>query len=117
MQSELVNIAVELSAGNTGCANAIVQHHKYNTEQTIEVINKLRELGIKGTDVYVLYNDIAEYDFNCLHSIVKYTEPSKLITACSKQDRTGKYILRDELQAYYTRDEDDVNAQPRDDVY
>jgi hypothetical protein len=109
---------IELSEGNPGCAHALGNLVKENLMLGMFIVSKMDELKLRGTNIYVLFNDICEYNYNLLEYIVKFTNPEKLFDACNRQDRSGKIILRDELQEWFTRDfEQDVNAQARDDVY
>ena len=102
---------IEIAKGNPGAAHALSKLVKHNLMTRMFIVSKLDELKIYGTDIYVLFNDICNDNYHLLEYIVKFTEPTKLTTACSKQDRTGMYILKDEMQNYFTRDmEDDVQT-------
>lgn len=102
---------IEISDGNPGCAHALGNLVKENLMLGMYVVSKMEELKLRGSSIYVLFNDICEYNYTLLEYIVKFTNQKKLTDACNRQDRSGQYLLRDELQEWYTRElEDDAKV-------
>ena len=95
---------IQISEGNIGCTHALGNLVKENLMLGMYVVSKMEELGLRGSSIYVLFNDICEYNYTLLEYIVKFTNPEKLTDACNRQDRSGQIILRDELQEWFTRE-------------
>lgn len=55
---------------------------------------------IKGTDIYVLWNDITLKQYGLMFYLVMYVPKEELVNACSKQDRTGRQLLINYIDKY-----------------
>lgn len=102
---DLMDAAVKLSDYNPGAADAIVhlisRNRKIdpdNVSGSMSYLIILDSLGIYGTDIYVLYNDICMRDTSKMMAVLKATHlelfnKDTLVLACSKQDRSGKELV------------------------
>lgn len=100
----LAEKVIKLAKGNFGALNALMTlsnptYVLFN--ESIEAINQLDTLGIKGTDIYVLYSDICERNDTKTLELINATrngklDPAVLIDACSRQDYSGKEIIERE---------------------
>ena len=64
----------------------------------IKIISTLKEYQIKGTDIYVLWNDLSNKDYKTMSMLYETVPRSELIEACSKQDYSGIEIVKPYLQ-------------------
>lgn len=100
----------KLTEGNYGAINACCLLMKegssiYPYENGFEYIKNLDDIGIYGTDIYVLWNDICQRDLSKMISLLRITirdtdKVDLLKEACKRQDRSGRELLqKDELFA------------------
>lgn len=81
---------VAASKGNPGAATAMAEMIKSGYE--ISVIT-LIGLGIKGTDIYVLWSDICGRDCHKLKKLIDAAPDDILIDAASRQDYSGRQLV------------------------
>lgn len=96
MMDSLTDALTKLCDGNPGAINACCLILK---ESRINRIMILDTLGIYGTDIYVLWNDICQRDVSKVIAILTMasnnTEAATLLKdACSRQDYSGCRLLR-----------------------
>lgn len=105
LNDDLMTAAVKMSGGNPGAANAIVKILSHSREIDpndilggMGYLLQLDSLGIYGTGIYVLYNDICLNDITKTISVLKAVQlglfsGETLKLACSKQDRSGRQMV------------------------
>ena len=92
---------MELSQGNPGAMNCVMG--MISPEYAIEaltILSKVKELGIKGTDLYVLWSDLSNKDYNLMAHLCKSAPSKLLINASSKQDYSGREILKEYIDSF-----------------
>jgi len=99
-------LLVKLSGGNPGAINCLVGMLSPSIlipAKATEILHYLNEYNIKGTDVYVLFSDICERNYDLMHYLCTQVPQKLLVDACSRQDYSGKglvagYVLKFEPQ-------------------
>lgn len=100
----------KLTEGNYGAINACCLLMKkgvsiYPYEDGFEYIKNLDDIGIYGTDIYVLWHDICQCDLSKMISLLRISIRDKdkaelLKDACKRQDYSGReLLLKDEIFA------------------
>ena len=94
------NIFVKWSEGNPGALNFLMtlmapQNVTVDTPETVQKLDALKTL--RGTNMYVLWSDICNKDIELVHSVVKNAPSELLEEACSKQDYSGREMLKEYL--------------------
>lgn len=90
-----------MSEGNPGALVVIMQMLKKTSEavhRNLEAVLLLDALGIYGSDIYVLYNDICDRDLAKTLAVIQSTQlglfnKDTLKDACSRQDYSGKKLI------------------------
>lgn len=92
---------MELSMGNPGAMNCVMgMISPENAGLGIVILPKVKELGIKGTDLYILWSDISQKDYGLMAHLCKSAPSEALINASSKQDYSGRELLKDYIDSY-----------------
>ena len=91
----VVEIIAKLSQGNPGAAIFLVEMYKADSLFFGVFVQEMEEIGLKGTQLYTLYNDVCKRDLRKVAKLVSSCPKDLLIEACNKQDRSG-YILVDQ---------------------
>jgi len=82
---------IAMAAGNPGAASFLSVLRSSPILET--AFRKLQRLGIKGTDLYVLWNDLARRDIMNVAIIMATVPDNILIDACSRQDYSGRTLV------------------------
>lgn len=93
---------MRLSAGNPGalqCLMGIIDKPE-NAVAGITIIPKIEELNITGTNLYVLWSDIAREDYYLMAWLCSNAPDYLLKHACSKQDYSGREDLKEYIASY-----------------
>lgn len=106
MYDNLTSVVAKLSEGNPGAMNACCLLIKeggsvYPYGNSFEYIKDLDDLGIYGTDIYVLWSDICQRDLAkmiaTLRIAMKDADKAALLrNACGRQDYSGRKLLQDD---------------------
>tara|TARA_B100000927_G_scaffold180379_1_gene145305 strand:- start:58 stop:384 length:327 start_codon:yes stop_codon:yes gene_type:complete len=96
---------IALSEGNPGALTCLVGLIEIlggdvSDEKRLEVsciLSKAKELGIKGSSLYVLWNDLSNKDYSTMANICKNCPNETLLDACSRQDCSGVDLVADYL--------------------
>ena len=78
--------------GNPGAIQCLVGLISRPAEElmgSIKIIQTLDELQIKGTDIYIFWNDLAGKDYTLMEKIARVVPGGILKVACGQQDRSG----------------------------
>lgn len=101
-----INAIAKLTEGNYGAINACLLLMKkgssiYPYEDGFKYITNLDDIGIYGTDIYVLWNDICQCDLGKMIGLLRIAirDPHKadlLKDACKRQDYSGRKLLQED---------------------
>lgn len=96
MINNIEALIVRLSDGNSGALNFLCKLFALEDDEKLShfIISKIICMGINGTDVYILYNDLGERDINKVYHICDRVPSEVLKDACSKQDRSGVLLIK-----------------------
>ena len=95
----------KMSDGNPGALTTLMQIHEENHKidpqdfmKGLGPILSLDSMGIYGTDIYVLYNDICDRHLPKMLAVIRSCQlglfDSKLLAnACHRQDYSGKQFV------------------------
>lgn len=82
--------------GNPGalvCLMGLMEHE--NTAMQIAIILKVQRLEIFGTDLYVLWSDISNKDYDLMAYLCKNVPDILLKDATTRQDYSGIELLKE----------------------
>lgn len=79
---------LRLSDGNPGASICLIGIYEYSSN----IINQIDSLGIKGTEIYVLFNDICNQDYILFQIILNKCNSDDIRNAARKQDYLGVNI-------------------------
>lgn len=96
---------VKMSNGNPGALSALFALSQVKTNSPLGGFGNILLLdtyGIYGTDIYVLFSDICDRDPIKMVNVLSATQRGKfssriLKDACSRQDRTGKALIPNDI--------------------
>lgn len=89
---------MELSMGNPGamtCLIGLLEHKKGS-----DIIKKVKEYEIKGTDLYILWSDISSKNYDLMAYLCEIVQKELLVEASSKQDRSGRELLEEYVEIF-----------------
>lgn len=97
-------VVAKMSEGNPGAINALIEIlHATDVDPdnkmgVLGAIMFLDTLGIYGTDIYILFNDICNRDVVKMLAVLRAPQlglfnESILAEACHRQDRSGKELV------------------------
>ena len=95
---EVIADLTKRSQGNPGAMKCLVDLISRPPEElmgSIHIIQRLDELEILGTDIYVFWNDLAAQDFQVMEHLARYAPENLLKEACSRQDRSGIQLVEE----------------------
>lgn len=97
----MFNEIIAIAKGNHGalnCIMGIIEGSISNSVAGLTIIPAIKEYEIFGDDLYVFWSDICNKDYQKMAKLCK-TVPSDLLKeACSRQDYSGRNLLKDYLQ-------------------
>tara|TARA_B100000900_G_scaffold389580_1_gene382602 strand:- start:982 stop:1308 length:327 start_codon:yes stop_codon:yes gene_type:complete len=101
IKDELIN----LSEGNPGALTCLIGlmnllSSEISDEKKIEIgciFSRLKQIDIKGENIYVLWNDLSKRDYSTMANICKACPDDILLDACSRQDYSGVDLVADYL--------------------
>lgn len=97
MQKEIF----EISNGNPGAMMVLMSMLNGSIEECvagITIIPIIKEYGIKGTNLYVLWGDLCNKDLSKVAQLCKDCPKDILIDACSRQDYSGRALVQPYLK-------------------
>jgi hypothetical protein len=89
---------MRLSNGNPGamtCLMGLLTGDIENSVAGLTILPKVEELGISGTDLYVLWSDLCGKDYQKMAELCKNCLSDVLIDASSRQDYSGRELVKD----------------------
>ena len=86
---------IEWSQGNMGAMTFLMQLiSPDNAVNSVPIALKLEEAkSIRGTNLYVLWSDLCNKDFNKVKTLCTNCPTSILEDACSRQDYSGRELV------------------------
>ncbi|MFZ2432508.1 MAG: hypothetical protein WAW57_15320 [Lutibacter sp.] len=106
LSDSTMDIVLKMSEGNPGAMNAIMQMLDSKSNEIdpdafmggVLKVLALDTLGIYGSDIYVLHNDICDRDMIKMFAVLRahqlgFLNGSVLADACHKQDYSGKQMI------------------------
>lgn len=106
LSDNTMDVVVKMSEGNPGAMNAIMEMLKPENNEIdpdsvmggMMKILALDTLGIYGSDIYILHNDICDRNMVKMFAVLRahqlgFLNGSLLKDACSRQDRSGKQMI------------------------
>lgn len=92
---------MELSMGNPGAMNCVMgMISPEHASEALTILPKVKELGIKGTNLYVLWSDISNKDYGLMAHICQSAPNELLVSASSKQDYSGRELLKEYIESF-----------------
>lgn len=93
---EVLQFLSTYAQGNRGAVMFITQLFNYDDDifGAIDVMSKIERCNIKGTNLYVLYSDLANKDMKMVIKICAKVPDDILIDACSRQDYSGRELIK-----------------------
>ena len=89
-----LSFMLDYAAGNPGAVNFLyVIDGIRDDELRYKIKHVIESNSIKGTDLYVLWNDLANQSLHKLGKIVDLVPPMVLTEATKRQDRSGLKII------------------------
>ena len=98
----MMDQVMKLANGNPGaatCVMGLLMGPIENSVAGLTILPKIEEYGIVGTDLYVLFSDICNKDYQLMAELLKIAPREKIIEASSKQDYSGRTILMEYLKS------------------
>lgn len=90
-----------LSDGNPGaltCLMGMLQGDIKDSIAGLTILPKIKKCNIKGTDIYVMWSDLCNKDYQVMATLCKNCPDDILIDACSRQDYSGRELIKDYLK-------------------
>jgi len=98
---EAIADITQRSKGNPGAMKCLIEMISRPPEEligSIKIIQTLDHLDITGSDIYVFWNDLAGKDWEIMEYLAGYVPGKTLKEACSRQDYSGRELVKEWLQ-------------------
>ena len=93
-----MNDIIKLNKGNPGALTCLMGlMNDDNIIFSLPIMLKLMKCNIVGTDIYVLWSDLANKDYTIMAKLCKDVPDDILIDACSRQDYSGRELIKEYL--------------------
>ena len=89
-----LNEVLLLSDGNPGAMDFLMGVEQANSILGMYIRGKVVSCGIRGADLYVLWSDLCDKDMGKVSVLCDRCPDDVLIDACSRQDCSGREIVR-----------------------
>ena len=86
-----------LADGNPGALTFLMALLTEHLDKGLPIMHKIEQTGIKGTDLYVMYSDLCNKDFDKIKTLCEKCPNDILIDACSRQDYSGRELVKEYL--------------------
>lgn len=93
-----MHLPIHLAQGNMGALNFIAQVNTYalkHKEKGAIICKKIADCNIAGAGLWVLFSDLCENDMLTVSRLCENCPDDILIDACSREDRTGRALVKD----------------------
>jgi len=87
---------LNMSQGNPGtmnCLMGMIAGDIMNSVAALTILPKLEACEIKGGDIYILWSDLANKDYQLMAHLCKEVPNDILADACSRQDYSGRKMI------------------------
>jgi len=71
----------------------------------VNSLKRIFNIGIRGTDIYVLWSDICDKDYELMDYLLTHVPSDIILDASSRQDYSGKPLVQKWIDKY-------VNGEP-----
>ena len=89
---------IEWSKGNSGAMAFLMSLlESVNAVEAVIIAEVLEKSTIRGIDLYVLWSDLGDKDLEAVANICKKVPLDVLEEACSKQDYSGREMIKEYL--------------------
>lgn len=90
-----MNDIIKMADGNMGAIDFLMGlFDENNLRFSIPIVQKLKECPtLKGTNLYVLFSDLCNRDYQKVMTLCKNCPNDILEDACSRQDRSGRALV------------------------
>ena len=88
---------IEMSEGNPGALTCLMGFLAKDIKIAIAgltILPKLKDLDITGTDIYVFWSDLCNKDYTLMADLCNKVPDDILKKACSKQDYSGREMIK-----------------------
>ena len=95
----MLQLLASLSQGNPGALTFLVELFKTeNIIYSITIMEKIDKIkSLRGTNLYVLYSDLCNKNIELVAKLCKNCPDNILADACSRQDYSGRELVKDYL--------------------
>jgi hypothetical protein len=96
----MIEELIYLSNGNPGafaCLMGLIEGDSDKLVCGLTIIPRIKTLDIRGTNLYVLWSDLCDKDYSKMAKLCKDCPDSILIDACSRQDYSGRELVKEYL--------------------
>lgn len=93
INDHLTNQIVQAAKGNPGAMQAAIEIQRISSMS----LHVVMEYGIVGTDLYVLFSDLCGKDSGKTVRLIRDCPKSILIDAASRQDYSGRELVKEYL--------------------
>lgn len=93
-----MHLPIHLAQGNMGALNFIAQVNTYalkHKEKGAIICKKIADCNIAGAGLWVLFSDLCDDDMLTVSHLCENCPDDILIDACSREDRTGRALVKD----------------------
>ena len=92
-----------LSEGNPGALSFLMQllQPEVGEEKRTKILDLIESIpSLRGTNIYVLWSDLCERNTDKVYHLCKNCPPEILEDACSRQDYSGRKLVKEYLEDY-----------------
>ena len=86
-----ISEVIKMAEGNPGALKCLIAINSSLNSNSI--LTLIKEYGIVGTDIYILWSDICNNNLDLMCYILNNSPKESIIEAVSKQDYSGRQIL------------------------
>jgi hypothetical protein len=98
MNEEIKDKIITLSKGNSGALTFLLELYKYNVFVFIEILQRIESIpSLVGTNLYVLWSDLCEQNMEQVIKLCANCPNDILADACSRQDYSGRELVKEYL--------------------
>ena len=90
---------IDLAEGNQGSLVFLTKlTQNSNIQESAVIALVIGQTGMKGADLYALWNDLGGRDLTKVREICKKVPSYVLIDACSRRDRSGQELIEEYMK-------------------
>ena len=89
-----INKVLNQANGNPGAMMFLMDLENSKTNESKLIKKWVEHSELKGTDLYVLYNDLCNKNIQVTHDTILAVPDGVLIDACKRQDYSGRETIK-----------------------